>query len=301
MTADGFSMSCAVDLPPDFRADDVLAFHARDALAVAERVEGTTLRKGLAWNGRSACLTVRFGAGCADAELAVDGPARRDADGFAPFVRRLLGLTQPVEEFEHRYRDDPQLGPLIARRPGLRVPQSASPFEALSWAITGQQISLQAAIAVRRRLIEAAGITHSGGLACYPDAARVAAMDETALRTAGLSRTKAQTLIALGRLVAAGDLPLDAWVAAPPVDDIRRQLMQVRGIGPWTIDYALLRGFGWLDGSLHGDVAVRRNLQVLLGRDAKIDEADAKRWLADFSPWRALVAAHLWALKSVEA
>lgn len=73
------------------------------------------------------------------------------------------------------------------------------------------------------------------------------------------------------------------------------------GIGPWTLNYTLLRGFGWLDGSLHGDVAVRRGLQLLLESDEKITEAEAQTWLVEFSPWRALVAAHLWAAKSTLA
>ncbi|HSX51859.1 MAG TPA: hypothetical protein VLF09_12910, partial [Cellvibrio sp.] len=79
--------------------------------------------------------------------------------------------------------------------------------------------------------------------------------------------------------------------------DIYNALIQVRGIGPWTVNYALLRGFGWLDGSLHGDVAVRRNLQRLLQCDEKIDEKTTQVWLERFSPWRALVAAHLWAMQ----
>ncbi|MFT6552722.1 MAG: DNA-3-methyladenine glycosylase II [Zhongshania marina] len=74
--------------------------------------------------------------------------------------------------------------------------------------------------------------------------------------------------------------------------------MAIRGIGPWTVNYVLLRGFGYLDGSLHGDVAVRRNLQLLLGREVKITAEETQVWLAQFSPWRALVAAHLWAMQS---
>ena len=97
------------------------------------------------------------------------------------------------------------------------------------------------------------------------------------------------------RLVADGELPLDAWLQTLPVDAIREQLLSVRGIGPWTVAYALLRGFGWMDGSLHGDAAVRRNLQTVLGVKEKISENDARAWLAAFSPWRALLAAHLWA------
>jgi len=190
------------------------------------------------------------------------------------------------------------LAALIARHPGLRVPVAATPFEALTWAVTGQQISVGAATSIRRKLIEAAAVRHSGGLYCYPDANRIAGMAETDLRRAGFSSAKTQTLILLSQKVQDGSLPLEAWAQTLPVDDIRGQLQLVRGIGPWTISYTLLRGFGWLDGSLHGDVAVRRGLQSLQGATEKVSEEQAKRWLADFSPWRALVAAHLWAWQS---
>lgn len=293
-------LSCTLVLPADFRADDLLAFHARDALGVAERVEGRTLHKGIAWGGRPACLTLRFGVGRADAELAVVGRESPPPARFAMLVRHMLGLTQPVEEFERLYRDDAVLGPLIARRSGLRVPQAATPFEAVTWAVTGQQISMRAAITLRRRLIGVAGMSHPEGLACYPDAATLAAIEEPALRAAGFSRTKAQTLLALAAAVVAGELPLDDWVAAPPVDEIRRRLLAVRGVGPWTVDYTLLRGYAWLDGSLHGDLVVRRSLRDIFGREDSIGEHEAKRWLTAYSPWRALVAAHLWALHAVD-
>ena len=86
-----------------------------------------------------------------------------------------------------------------------------------------------------------------------------------------------------------------------PIDTLRERLLDIRGIGPWTVNYTLLRGFGWLDGSLHGDVAVRHGMQILLDSPDKISEKAAQQWLAEFSPWRALLAAHLWAMKSLVA
>lgn len=290
-------VACTIALPQAFRPDDILDFHRRDAQMLAERVDAATLRKGIAWRARPACLTIRFGAGRAAAELALDGAAEaNDVEALRRIVAHMLGLTQRIEDFERAYRDHPQLGPLIARHPGLRVPQSATPFEALSWAVTGQQISVKAALSVRRKFIQAAGLQHSGGLWCYPDAARVAGLGEAALRDAGFSQGKAQTLLALAGRIAAQRLPLEDWLVTLPVDDMRAQLLAIRGIGPWTVNYALLRGFAWLDGSLHGDVAVRRNLQALLGDTERIGEDVARQWLAAFSPWRALVAAHLWRL-----
>jgi DNA-3-methyladenine glycosylase II len=131
---------CTLPLPRTFRRDDILAFHRRDAQQVAERVDGGTLQKGIAWAGSPACLTVRFRARYAEAALVIDGaPAESAAEAFERMARRMLGLTQRIGDFERRHRRHPQIGRLIAGHPGLRVPLAATPFEALAWAITGSR------------------------------------------------------------------------------------------------------------------------------------------------------------------
>jgi len=289
-------LTCSLGLPNHYRANDILAFHKRDALAVAESVDDHSLRKGLVWNNQASCLTIRFNENSADAELVIDGLANTtDADVLNDRVRRMLGLNQHVEDFEQIYRHHSQIGRLIEQQPDLRVPTTATVFEALSWAITAQQISVKAAISIRRKLIQTAGLQHSSGLFCYPDAKQLAGASENDLRQIGFSKTKAQTLLAISRMIENGEIRLKSEVNTANVEEIFRQLLQIRGIGPWTVNYALLRGFGWLDGSLHGDIAVRGGLQALLGSADKITEQHTQQWLAQFSPWRALVAAHLWA------
>lgn len=295
--------SLTLALPARFRPQDILAFHRRDPLQTAERVGDAQLEKGLLWQGMAALLSLHFTPQQVHADLHVDGlPTDSDQTLLAAMVGRMLGLSQQVEAFEQRHAQHPQLGALIACHPGLRVPVAATPFEALTWAITGQQISVAAAVALRRKLMVATNLRHSSGLRCYPGAAQIAALPPQVLRQAGFSAAKTQTLQAVARLVADGLVPLDAWALHfPGPDAVREPLLAVRGIGPWTVNYALLRGYGWLDGSLHGDVAVRRGLQTLWGRPDKISEQEAEDWLAPFSPWRALVGAHLWAVQSSTA
>ena len=308
------ALLCCLPLPSGFRVADVLGFQGRDPQKLAERTMQTAqdmgFDKGLIWHGRPGCLEIRFDAAQVRARCLVDGDGDGDGgDGEAVvgageqaelerLLRHMLGLDQPIEAFERTHATHPQLGPLIVRNAGLRVPQAASPFEALSWAIVGQQVSLGAAVALRRKLIQAAGRRHSSGLMCYPDASSLVQLDTATLRAAGCSQTKAEALLTLSRLVVDGSLPLDHWLESPVVDEIRARLLAIRGIGPWTVNYALLRGFGWMDGSLHGDAAVRRNLQHLLGLPGRMGETEAQRWLEAFSPWRALAAAHLWALQA---
>jgi 3-methyladenine DNA glycosylase/8-oxoguanine DNA glycosylase len=72
-------------------------------------------------------------------------------------------------------------------------------------------------------------------------------------------------------------------------------LLAVKGIGPWTVNYALLRGYGYADCSLHGDVAIRAAFQHLLGEDSKPDMPRTELLLAHYKPHRTMAAAHLWA------
>lgn len=311
-------LHCELALPADFRVRDALEFHRRDREEVAERVspdesgERGRLEKAFVRDGQAVLLVVDLAPGQLRAKLVVEG-VRTEAAGRAldqqeamVLLRRMFGLDQPVEAFEHRHRDHPQLGGLIKRNHGLRVVQVASPFEALSWAIIGQQISLVAAVALRRRFIRAFGVEHGSGLQCYPDAAAVAQAEVAELRSLGCSQTKADALLGMAQAVLRGDLPLPHWQEQLSraeeeegqhlVAKIRTALLAMRGIGPWTFNYTLLRGFGWLDGGLEGDVAVRRGLQRLLGIETAPSERETRAWLEPFQPWRALVAAHLWTI-----
>lgn len=292
-------LCCSLPLPANYRLKPILAFHRRDTQQIAERVGETSIMKALVWRHAPALLAIRFQPEQADACLSVDGGTPREGRAaFAAMTRRMLGLTQNVEGFEARYRDHPQVGILVAYQAGLRVPVAATPFEALAWAVAAQQISMSAAVSLRRNMILATNLRHSSGLLCHPEADQVARLTEDELRRAGFSTTKARTLLTLARLSASGELPLDTWTETLPVEEIVERLAAIRGIGPWTINYALLRGFGWLDGSLHGDVAVRRGVQTLLGLPDKLNEEQVRLWLAPFSPWRALIAAHLWAAQT---
>jgi len=305
------NIETSIALPRNFRLADFFAFHQRDAQMLSEIVSERQLHKGIIWEGMPACITFTFAKKQVDIILHIDsGRKKHDVEKIharlQQHAQHMLGLNQTIGDFEKFIADNPQLNHLIAKQSGLRVPQAATTFEALTWAIIGQQISVSAAVSVRRNFIQHTGLQHSSGIWCYPSAAQVAALTEDDLRPLGFSHSKARTVVELGKIIHSGDLPLDTWLndywqgkplAAQTIYDA---LIQVRGIGPWTVNYALLRGFGWLDGSLHGDVAVRRNLQQLLNTDEKPDEKTTQSWLAAFSPWRALVAAHLWAMQNTE-
>jgi DNA-3-methyladenine glycosylase II len=283
-------------LPTGFRPKDFLSFHGRDKLEVSERVTDHSLQKAIVMKNSPALLGLDFSANQVRYSLAVDNAQTEITAGeMTGLIRHMLGLNQAIEQFEQAYADHPLIGAMVAAQSGLRVPVSVSPYEALTWAIIGQQVSLSAAISMRRKFIQLANIQHSSGLYCYPSAAHVARLSPDDLRQAGLSQAKAAVLITVSQQMLAGDLPLDQWLQEnTSFLDIADTLSKIKGIGPWTISYTLLRGYGWLDGSLHGDAAVRRAIRGLMAID-ELNEKEAEHWLKAYQPWRALLAAHLWA------
>jgi DNA-3-methyladenine glycosylase II len=280
-------------LAEGYRSQDVIAFHSRDQEQVAEQVSASRIRKGVLLDGVPILLDIALAPGrahCvidADAELSAATRARARAA-----LTNLLGLRIDPAPFEAFACDDALLGPVVKRRPGLRIVQSATVFEALTWAIIGQQINVAFAVALRRNFILQAGRRHGSGLWCYPEAGDVARLELEALTSRKFSRSKAETLLLLARLVDSGELALDADADAA---EVGARLLAVKGIGPWTVNYTLLRGYGYPDCSLHGDVAVRSAFQQLLGEDSKPDIARTEALLARYRPHRTMAAAYLWA------
>jgi DNA-3-methyladenine glycosylase II len=287
--------SFTLDLPANYRLHDVLAFHSRDTESVAEQVGADRLRKGVLLDGVPVVLDIILAPTSASCKVDADGKlSTATQQRVREAALSILGLHIDPEPFCALAAGDAIFGALTLAQPGLRIVQSATVFEALTWAIIGQQINLSFAIALRRTFILQAGRQHSSGLWCYPEAADAVKLSIDDLTSRKFSRAKAETLLRLANLVASGALQLDV-TPANTIEQISAALLAVKGIGPWTVNYALLRGYGYADCSLHGDVAIRAALQHLLGEDVKPDMVRTEQILARYAPHRTMAAAHLWA------
>jgi 3-methyladenine DNA glycosylase/8-oxoguanine DNA glycosylase len=267
-------------LPEAYRSDEVLGFYGRDESGTSEQVFPGGLRKAMLIDGQPAEITIEFKDG--SAACTVDGG---NPDTSRHAVRRMLGLTTDGSLFEQKFEDDPLLGPTIRRQRGLRIPLTPEPWEALAWAIMGQQVSVKMAVILRRELIRSAGLPHPNGLYAHPAAETVAALDVATLRGLKFSRSKAEYLIAAAKAVASGEVRL--------VEESATLLTAIRGIGPWTLQYLFLRGLGLSDCLPAGDVGLARGLERLIGR--RPAEKEVREMMAKFAPYRSLATYHVWA------
>ena len=211
----------------------------------------------------------------------------RDTAAATERVRRMLDADCDPMAVADAFADDPLLGQLVAAHPGLRVPGHVDGHELAVRAVLGQQVSVAGARTVAARLVvehgrplaqPVDGLTH-----LFPDAATLAALAPEDLP---MPRSRARALLALCAALEEGELALDR---GSDRDDVRRALLAIPGIGPWTADYIALRALGHPDVFLPTDIGIRDALTAL-GRDP----ATAAELARDWAPWRSYAQLHLW-------
>jgi 3-methyladenine DNA glycosylase/8-oxoguanine DNA glycosylase len=228
-----------------------------------------------------------------DAALALS-IAGIDADHHAAIstrVARIFDLAADPRAIAADLSLDPVLGPLVAARPGLRVPGAWDGFELAIRAILGQQISVVAATRLAGKLVARFGTpladTAIPGLShAFPSPEVVAAADLTVL---GMPTSRARALSALAA-AALGDP--DLFALGQPLEIALARLKAVKGIGDWTAHYIAMRALRQPDAFPTADIGLMRALADSQGTRPSPAEllSRAEAW----RPWRAYAALHLW-------
>ena len=207
-----------------------------------------------------------------------------DLMGVVAKLRRWLDLDADPRLIQEALGGDPRLGPLLAARPGLRVPGSLDGAATAMLTVIGQRVSVKAARVFAGRLVAALGEpVPDSELRAFPAPAAVAEAPDELLRAVGLTGARTDALRALARALADG-LALTPGADRPVVRDA---LLALPGIGPWTADYITLRALGDPDAFVPDDLVLKKALGVSTAGEAS---ALAAAW----SPWRGYAALHLW-------
>ena len=213
---------------------------------------------------------------------------------FAATLDRMLGLQVDLSPFYHIANGDPKIGKLVERFMGVKPPRFPTVFEAMINAIACQQLTVLVGIMLLNRLAGAKGLrpASAGGSAfAFPCPERLAHANPRELRTLGFSRLKAMAIIGLARECVANPERLSA-LAELKDDAVLARLLELRGIGRWSAQYAMLRGLGRLNIFPADDVAGQKNLHRWLGLRKKPDYEKTRRLLSRWHPYQGMLYFH---------
>jgi DNA-3-methyladenine glycosylase II len=215
---------------------------------------------------------------------------------IARFMQRTFGPDDELKRFYRFAKADPVLAKIVKKYRGLRLVGVVNLWECLAWSIIGQQVSVQSAFATRSRLVREAGalMTYQGiEFEGFPPPSVLLQFSEQRLRACGCSRQKADYLLALAHTIHSGEL-IEDQVLSLPVAEARQRLLSLRGIGPWSVEYCMMRVHGDADACPLEDIGLRNALTNVYGLERQATIRETETITNAWKPFRSYGTFYLW-------
>jgi DNA-3-methyladenine glycosylase II len=211
-------------------------------------------------------------------------------------LRRLLGrmfaASFDFDKFYSVAKKDRLMRIVAGRLRGLRPVSPPTIFETLVIAITEQQISLNAAVAIRSRLVEKYGdiVEFEGrSLYAFPTPSVLAKAKVNRMMGVGLSRNKALYINELSKKVAGKELDLEGLRKMGDETAIA-ELTKIKGVGAWTAEYTLIRGMGRVNSLPADDLGIQHAISQAYFKGKRTSSNEVRRVLNKFSPFSGIAA-----------
>lgn len=193
-------------------------------------------------------------------------------------------MKQAVKNHFKKY--DPILYAALVKVGDVELSTSDNYFAHLCDAIISQQLSEKVGTVIYSRF-----------KLLFPDGAitpkNVLALPDETIRAIGTSRSKVAFMKDLAQKIIDGTIKIDL-LSSLPNEEIMRELIQVKGIGPWTVEMFLMSALAREDVFSLGDLGLKRAIQKLY----KLPDEPTKEELLAISdtwkPYRTYACRVLW-------
>ena len=285
--------------PKEFDFSKCLKFLARSPQEPCHVVEKNTLFKLEKFEGSSALLKIqthKSGTLCID--FLTPRPKKSIRAMAAKYVWDWFDLDTDLRPFYRMAKKEPVLKNIAENFYGLRILTIADLFEAVCWAIIGQQINLAFAYTLKKRLVE-----YFGEKICFdnkhyylfPTAQVISRQTVADLRRLQITGKKSAYIIELAQKMSAGDVNKKWLLGKDGIKTARNELMKLRGVGKWTAEYVSLRCLKDPSAFPVDDVGLQNAVKQQLGLRKKPTADDISRLSDPWNNWRAYAAFYLWA------
>ncbi|MFF2533803.1 DNA-3-methyladenine glycosylase 2 [Brevibacillus sp. NPDC058079] len=234
-------------------------------------------------------LTVRF--------LSPSLPTEKVRIEVARYVRDWFDLDRDLVPFYELAAGDALLQQAVEKFYGLRTMGIPDLFEALSWGIIGQQINLTYAYTLKRRLVETFGrrVEFEGETYwLFPTAEKIAGLTVADLDGLRMTTKKCEYLIDVAQLIVEGKLSKELLWDGGDYQTAEKRLTSIRGIGPWTANYVLMRCLRIPSAFPIDDVGLHNAIKFLLGKEKKPTKAEIRELSKAWTNWESYATFYLW-------
>lgn len=215
----------------------------------------------------------------------------------ARYVTEWFDLARDLQPFYQLLDRHEQLSWMTTRYHGLRLMGIPNLFEALCWCVIGQQINLTFAYRLKRRMVETYGsfLTYNDQKHfCFPEPEVLADVSVKELKEMQFSRRKAEYIIGIAQKFMEGTLSKAAISKLSGSEQMLKRLTQIRGVGPWTANYTLMKALQQMDCITYGDTGLQSAISSMLGLDRKPEKKETQAFFEPFIGWESYLNIYLW-------
>ncbi len=218
-------------------------------------------------------------------------------DEITRYAREWFDLDNDLAPFYSMARQDVILNNVVNRLYGLRNMGIPDLFEALCWGILGQQINLAFAYTLKRRFVETFGTpVRSEDITCwlFPTPEVVAALSVSDLAALQMTSKKSEYLIGVARLIVEGKISKGMLMKADDFKEAEKMLVSIRGIGPWTANYVLMRCLRYPAAFPIDDVGLHNAIKSVLEMPQKPTVPYIRELSTGWKNWESYATFYLW-------
>ncbi|MED1470963.1 DNA-3-methyladenine glycosylase [Bacillus salipaludis] len=224
-------------------------------------------------------------------------PSKMNRTAVAYYVWEWFDLERDLVPFYGMAKKDSLLKGTVDSFYGLRIMGIPDFFEALCWGILGQQINLTFAYTLKRRLVEKFGhcVEFEGeSYWIFPKPSDIASLQVEDLVGLRMTVKKCEYLIEVANLMVKGKLTKENLLDAGNLKGAEKRLVSIRGIGPWTANYVLMRCLRFPEAFPIDDVGLHNAIKHILGTDKKPTKDEISQLAANWGGWEAYATFYLW-------
>ncbi|MFE8697342.1 DNA-3-methyladenine glycosylase family protein [Cytobacillus sp. FJAT-53684] len=221
-----------------------------------------------------------------------------EGENIVKAEKRLAEIFQwdvPLEIISEHFRKT-DLAPIFEQHYGTPLVLDFDPFSCLLKCIIHQQLNLSFAHTLTERFVNTFGFEKEG-VWFYPSPETVAALQVEELRALQFSGRKAEYVIGIAMEVVKGNLDFTS-LRDQSNEEIYKQLIKIRGIGPWTIQNFLMFGLGRLNLFPVADIGIQNALKKLYKLDVKPTLEEIESFSKGWEPYLSYASLYLW--RSIE-
>lgn len=213
------------------------------------------------------------------------------------YIGEWFDLDKDLTPFYEMASRDNLLRKLVRRHYGLRILKIHDLFQALCWAILGQQINLAFAYTLYRRFIESYGenfVYRDQTYWLFPTPAKIAGLSVNDLMRHQLTGRKSEYIIEIAKCIEQGDLSKERLLALNDFERAGQALLKIRGIGPWTANYVMMRCLGDPCAFPIEDIGLHNAIKQQLNVKEKPSIEEIRKMSAGWTNWQAYATFYLY-------